>query len=219
MHLTTVRPLRFTSATSLLSLSVAVVGVASALAGGCSDGGGQTNRDITPGLTDALMTPSGGECVSSSDSTDLLSVVRDGPFSFEVGLYADETLVPRGESAPPSSTSDIRGVGWRGSWTYSGAEIGPVNQGYGPIDSISEDIPALKETTLTTGESGGHPLGGIALPSDAQLGERFGYGVRLDLAGDSYAAGVFFTLEGTSEGGLAACQVSIASGWPLVDSQ
>lgn len=162
----------------------------------------------------ATAMPGEGVCLPNGSSE--VVEVRDGPFRFNVGLYTDKRLRNRAEATSPSTTSDIPGVGWRADWIYGGDEAGPVREGAGAIESIAGELASLTPA-LTDGTHGGHPLGGIVLPDEAKPGDRFGLGVRLQIEDDNYAAGVFFTLEGNSKDGFAACDVSIARGWPLKD--
>ena len=190
-----------------IQLGLVALGVAASLLLGCFGGGG-------PGR---IATPlASGACLPGSDPAELMSEAKDGPFAFDVGLYTDASLRTRNEASAPSSASDIKGVGWRTVWTYHGKEIGPVRTGYGPLDEIGKELATFSEL-LVGGTSDGHPRGGIVLPEDAKVGDRLGFGVRLQADGSNYAAGVFFTLTERAPGDFEACRVSVAKGWPLRD--
>jgi hypothetical protein len=175
----------------------------------CSDG-------ARPELMSSPL--AGGACFPTDSQGDVVEV-RDGPFEFEVGLYADESLVSFEEAVAPSLWSDIPGVGWRSVWSYEadqGEEIGPVREGYGLVHLISGDI-ALFAQAITSGATGGHARGGVGLRNQFSANDRIGLGSRVQVGNADYAAGVFFTVAEGPTGELEACDAYVTRGWPLED--
>lgn len=177
------------------------------LLAGCG-GGGAPKVEVSPATEVSPTVVASQPCVALPETGDIAAGrIQDGPFTFDLALYADPSIKSRTE-AEPSHASDIPGVGWRATWTYRGPDIPSAMEATGPIP----DLFPRSEYPLTDGLQGGREGGGVLLPKGAKPGDRVGLAIKMATSTGTHGAVTAFTL--VHQGGrIQPCNIGFFP-WP-----